>query len=118
MILHVIRGSHPRVRCFSLDTGAAGTRIHSDIALVVPRFLTQEVDQGQVVERRLCCRIQGLLALKHTAGERGIEVRSTDPVEGLAVVDVYLCSVGKRDAGNLNVWVISATHSPAFSTIT
>ena len=82
MILHVIRGSRLRVRFFSLNTGATGTRIHGDIALVVPRFLTQEVDQSQVVERRLGYRIQGLLVLKHTAGERGIEVGSTDSVEG------------------------------------
>ena len=88
--MHFIRGSRRRrVRYFSLNTGAAGTRIHGDVALVVPRFLTQEEDQGQGVERRLGYRIQGFFAFKYTAGERGVEVGGADPVEGLAVVNVY-----------------------------
>ena len=53
LALHVIRGSHRGVRYFSLNAGAAKTCIHGDIALVVPRFLTQKKDQSQVVERRL-----------------------------------------------------------------
>jgi hypothetical protein len=45
-----------------LDAGVPGTGVHGDIALVVPGLLTQEEDQGQVVERRLGYRISKLVA--------------------------------------------------------
>ena len=54
-------GSRQCIRDFSPNTGTAGAQINGDIALVVPRLLTQEEDQGQGVEQtppnaaRRCC---------------------------------------------------------------
>ena len=67
---HVIRGSGRCGRHFSLNTDAAGTRIHGDIALVVPRLLTQEEDQGHGLAALFC-----LCYDERAAGAEGLSTR-------------------------------------------